>query len=99
MVISRDDIDRAIEAGNAAAARAMLIQLWQHSAGPGTAGFVSSRFEKIRDGLVLTKARVSILRSFTVEPIVPLLRAGGLVGGLDLEIQIGDFNTYTQGVL
>ena len=48
---------------------------------------------------VTTKFKLAILRSFTVEPIVPLLRAEAFGYGIDLEVQVGDFNTYAQDLL
>ena len=43
--------------------------------------------------------RVWFLRSFTVEPLFPLLRAGALLDGLDLDLRAGDFNAYAQEIL
>ena len=43
--------------------------------------------------------RVLMIRSFTIEPIVPLLRAFGLMAGLDLQIEVGDFNTLWMDLL
>jgi FkbH-like protein len=42
---------------------------------------------------------VAILRSFTVEPLVPLLRADAFSSGLDLAVHVGDFNAYPQELL
>ena len=47
----------------------------------------------------LRRWRVFIVRSFTIEPIVPLLRAFGLMAGLDLQIDVGGFNTVWQDLL
>jgi FkbH-like protein len=43
--------------------------------------------------------RLAILRSFTVEPAVPLLRASAFSVGIDLTVQLGDFNAYAQELL
>jgi FkbH-like protein len=53
----------------------------------------------LRDKLPLTKFKLAILRSFTVEPIVPLLRSEAFAYGIDLEVHVGDFNTYVQDLL
>ena len=42
---------------------------------------------------------MAVLRSFTVEPLVPLLRAAGFANGLDLTVWTGDFNAYAQEIL
>ena len=99
LVALRQAVDSAIAAGDAPAARAALCNLWTRSATPATASFVVGRFEKLREQLPLARARVAVLRSFTVEPLVPLLRAMGFVGGIDLTVQVGDFNTYAQEIL
>lgn len=43
--------------------------------------------------------RLAILRSFTLEPVVPVLRAAAFVSGIDLTVHLGDFNTYAQEML
>jgi len=58
-----------------------------------------SRFEGLREQIPLKPCRVAILRSFVVEPVVPLARAMAFVRGMDLEVHLSDFNAYTQEVL
>jgi FkbH-like protein len=53
----------------------------------------------LRDKLPLVPARLAILRSFTVEPIVPLLRAAAFTAGIDLTVHVGAFNAYAQEIL
>ncbi len=96
---SREETDRLIAAGESTAAREALAALWRQSSGPATAGFIVSRFEKLRAQLPFTSCRVAILRSFTIEPVIPLLRATAFVGGIDLHVQLGDFDVYTQEIL
>ncbi|MEZ4323867.1 MAG: HAD-IIIC family phosphatase [Polyangiales bacterium] len=43
--------------------------------------------------------RAAFLRSFTVEPVVPLLEAYAACHGLALETWVGDFNAYVQELL
>jgi FkbH-like protein len=43
--------------------------------------------------------RLAILRSFTIEPVVPFLRAGAALEGIDARISVLDFNTYAQDIL
>ena len=95
----RQAIDSAIAGGDALAARAALASLWSKSPTPATASFATGRFEKIREKLALRNCRVFVLRSFTVEPVIPLLRAMGFIGGIDVTVQLGDFNTYAQEIL
>jgi FkbH-like protein len=95
----RGEIDRALEhsAWNSAGAR--LGELWRAERSSAAAAFVVSRFEKLREKVPLTPFRLAILRSFTVEPIVPLLRAEAFCFGIDLSVLIGDFNAYPQEIL
>ncbi len=36
---------------------------------------------------------------FVIEPVLPLLRAMAFLGGIDLDVQIGSFNAYSQEIL
>jgi len=95
----RTDIDSLIVQGSFDPASRRLAELWRRDPAPATASFVTSRLEQLRDKLPLTKFKLAILRSFTVEPIVPLLRAEAFAYGIDLEVHVGDFNTYVQDLL
>jgi FkbH-like protein len=96
---SRQEIDRLIAAKDAAAAARALAELWAHEASPSAASFVVQRFEQLRSTLTFQPYRVAILRSFTVEPMVPLLRAAAFCAGIDLTIQVCDFNAYVQAIM
>ena len=96
---SREEIDAAIAAGNADDAAALLGELWRREPRTATAAFVVSRFERLRGHIALKECRVAFLRSFVVEPVIPLTRALAFVGGIDLEVHVGDFNAYTQEIL
>jgi FkbH-like protein len=95
----RKEADEFIAAGSANLAALRLAELWRQESGTGTAAFVVSRYEKIREKLQLSKYRLAILRSFTLEPMLPLLRAAAFVNGIDLTVQLGDFNAYAQAIL
>ena len=95
----RDEIDALLNGSDPVRARAALAQLWRQSPNLATAGFVLTRFEKLREMLPFSRCKLAMLRSFTVEPAVPLLRAMAFVGGIDLNIRLGDFNTYAQEIL
>jgi FkbH-like protein len=95
----RQQADAAIAAGDWVEARATLEQLWSAHASAGLAGFVSARFERLRPHLGFHACRVAILRSFTLEPLIPLLRACAWVNRIDIAAKIGEFNAYTQEIL
>src|SRR5216684_884777 len=103
----RAEVDGLIAQGAFDLASGRLAELWRRDPASGTASFVTSRLddlreklrEKLGDNLALTKFKLAILRSFTVEPIVPLLRSEAFAYGIDLEVHVGDFNTYVQDML
>src|SRR5438477_2604555 len=95
----RKHIDELIAAGDAGSAARLLERLWERESGSGLAGFVTSRYEKLRGGVPFVAYRWAVLRSFTVEPIVPILRASAFTRGIDLETHIGEFNAYAQEIL
>jgi len=95
----RDEIERQIAVGRFAHAQTLLASYWQANPGLATAPFVLSQFKKLRAALGATKVRVAILRSFTVEPLVPLLRAAAAASRIDLQVYVGGFNTYAQEIL
>ncbi len=95
----RSEIDGLIALNCADKAAIALGELWRTEAGPATAAFVTSRFERLRDRLPLVPYHVTILRSFTVEPVLPLLRAAAFCLGVDLSVSVGNFNAYAQEIL
>jgi FkbH-like protein len=95
----RGEVDRLLRESQWNAAAARLGSLRRAESSSATAAFVVSRFEKLRDKVALVPFRLAILRSFTVEPLVPLLRAEAFCFGIDLTVHIGDFNAYAQEIL
>ena len=95
----RAEVDRLIAEGSADAASRRLAELWRREPGAATASFVNLRIDQLRDKLPLTKFKLAFLRSFTIEPIVPLLRAEAFTYGIDVEVYVGDFNTYVQDIV
>src|SRR5579883_154726 len=86
----RQEIDQHLEAGRWNRAQAGLERLWAEHAGPALAGYAAAACERLR---------VAVLRSFTVEPVLPLLRATAAVHRLDLTVKAGEFNAYAQELL
>jgi len=95
----RDEVERLLEESQWNSAARRLGEFWRAESSSAVAAFVVSRFEKLREKIPLTPFRLAILRSFTVEPIVPLLRAEAFCFGIDLSVHIGDFNAYAQEIL
>ena len=95
----RQQIDAHLEAGEFTAAQAALGALWRTDPSSATANFVVSRFEQIAPSLALISHRLAILRSFTVEPVIPLLRAAAFCAGVHLTVRLGEFNAWRQELL
>ena len=95
----RHEIEELVAEGHWQRAAGLVRVLWEQEGGAALAGFVVSIFGKIAGNLDLTPHRCAILRSFTVEPIVPVLKACALTSGVDLAVLAGDFNAYPQELL
>jgi FkbH-like protein len=89
----------ALAGGEALRAIALLRALFQAQPTLANARVVTDAFQRPELAAEATPCRVWFLRSFTVEPIFPLLRASGLVHGLDVQARAGDFNAYAQEIL
>lgn len=101
--IDREQIEKALADGDTRAALAGLQVLWEREPGSITAGFVNKRYRRLAASGVqegrfrgLTTHRLAILRSFTVEPLLPLLEAMAWQAGIRLELHIGEFNAWAQ---
>lgn len=95
----RTYIDQQVEAGAWTSAVSSLTKLWHQQPTSATAGFVNARFKRLQPNIALTKCRVAFLRSFTVEPVLPLLSAAGYIRGFELSLYLGDFNNLSQELL
>lgn len=95
----RKEIDQHLAAGKWQAALAGLHQFWNAELGSAAANYVISTCDKLRPNLKLIPCRVAILRSFTLEPAIPMLRAAAMLGGIDVTAHIGDFDNYAQDIL
>src|SRR5512132_757905 len=95
----RERIEEDLGEGRFGLARQHMALLWEHDPTMAAAGYLLRCRARMGEQAALIPCRVAILRSFTVEPLVPLLRAGALAGGIDLEVHLGGFNAYRQEVL
>lgn len=96
----RQEIDRHIATEEVGAAARLLRELWiAEEPSTSAAAYICSRFEQLRPKLQFLSYRVAILRSFTVEPLIPLLKCGAFLAGIDLTVHLSDFNAYVQEIL
>ena len=95
----RQEIDRWTAAGDATTASGLLADLWAKDSSSSTASFLIAHYNRLRPSLSLRPYRLAILRSFTVEPMVPILQAAAFTMGIDLTVRLSDFNAYAQEIL
>jgi FkbH-like protein len=95
----RTEIEQLLREGEWHKAHLYLGDLWREEGKTSVTGFISSCYERLRDHISLVKCRVFVLRSMTVEPLLPILRCAGLVAGIDIAAQPGQFNAYAQEIL
>lgn len=55
--------------------------------------------ENISSTFPLKKFRLAYLRSYTIEPLMPILQAMALIYDMDLQIWAGEFNSYAQELI
>jgi FkbH-like protein len=94
----RELILDSIESRDYGLAHRLISDLYRSSRTLSNAQFALKQFERIKSNLNVRGLRTAILRTYTVEPLVPLLRAEAASHGLDLAVQLGGFNTYAQEV-
>jgi FkbH-like protein len=96
---TRADVERLIAAGEARAAARALAQLFAAQPTAANAAYVIASFDRLEDGLALVPLRVRILRSFTIEPLIPLLRARAFLAGICLDVSVGPYGVIDQILL
>jgi FkbH-like protein len=95
----RELIDELLQLGQWSKASTVLADLWHQQTVLANAAYINSRYERMSSELSMTPYRLALLRSFTVEPLVPLLRAAAFASGINLAVQVGHFNAYAQEIL
>ena len=98
MTTDLEMVERHLLAGDTLRASAVLRYLFDAQPTLSMARIVIRHLERFATGGGRS-CRVWLLRSFTVEPIFPLLRAAMLLEGLDLQVRAGDFNAYVQEIV
>jgi len=95
----RAQIDTLLSQERWVEAHARLGDLWQHDGKAAAAGYIASSYDRLRGHIAAVKCRIALLRSMTLEPLVPILRSAALVAGIDPTVQVGQFNSYAQEIL
>jgi FkbH-like protein len=96
---ARAAIDAAIAAGDGPAARELARAYWLANTNASAARYLVGRVDGLWPPGPAPEHRLAILRSFTVEPVVPLLQAEAALDGRRLAVWVGDYNAYGQDIL
>ncbi len=95
----RREIDSLIASGSVRPVAALIGELWRRQPNLTSAAFLDSRINQLRGRLHCLPFRVAILRSFTLEPAIPLLRVAAFDYRLDVQVTLGAFNGYMHEIL
>lgn len=92
-------VDELFQKENFTEAGLRLKDLWKTCPSLAVSRFVSNRFKALHGHTELMPVRIAVLRSYTLEPAVEMLKAGAFASGFDPSVYIGEFNTYAQDIL
>jgi len=95
----RAEIEARLAADDLQGARERARRYWRDNANASAARFLTGRLERFWPAARIVDHRVAFLRSFTVEPVVPLLQAEAALAGCRLSPFVGEFNAYGQEIL
>lgn len=95
----RGAIDASIEAGDLVGARLAADAYWRANPNASAARFLTARLERLWPEGRVVEHRAAFLRSFTVEPMMPLLQAAAALAGVRLSTWVGEFGAYGQDIL
>ena len=98
----RDQLRAAIDVSDGPLARALMVERWAVDNGPMTAPVINQAFDQLGKDSGLPSPvdmQIAILRSFSVEPLLPVIKAGARLNGINLKISLGDFGTVVQDIL
>lgn len=96
--ITRQSIDLLLANDQPEEALAQMRAFYSANPNLGNAQFLLDRMAKLSSPQT-TPCRVAFLRSFTLEPVLPLMRASARLYGLDVTTWVSDFNAYPQEML
>lgn len=95
----REQIEAFLAEGHRAGALAAARSYWEAEPSASVARYITSLTDKMWPTGRTSTHRVAFLRSFTVEPMVPMLQAEAALDGCRIEPWVGDFNAYGQDIL
>jgi FkbH-like protein len=91
--------DKAVASQEASAIVASGHALFNLNPTLGIAQMIVNTVPLDLPGRAAINLKIAFLRSYTVEPVIPLLRAMARLQGIDLTVKVGEFNSYAQEML
>jgi FkbH-like protein len=95
----RGEIEALLDQGDRPGALSTAKRYWSMSPDASAAQFLLKRSRDLLAPEHILEQRVAWVRSFTLEPVAPLLQAEALLAGCIVEPWVGDFNAYGQEIL
>jgi predicted enzyme involved in methoxymalonyl-ACP biosynthesis len=96
--ITRQSIDSLLASDQPDEALAQMRTFYAAAPNLSNAQFILDRMSKLGSA-PMASCRVAVLRSFTIEPVLPLMRASARLYGLETSVWVGEFNNYAQEIL
>ncbi|MEL7473005.1 MAG: HAD-IIIC family phosphatase [Planctomycetota bacterium] len=95
----RKAIEHAVSASRHTDAVRLLRQLWDVDPSAPTAAFLNRHYSALASEIEAKPYAVRILRSCTLEPMIPMLSATLRTHGLAPSVELGRFNAYAQDII
>jgi FkbH-like protein len=95
----QQSLSEALEKRDSRSVQILLRRMFQSEPSLTNAQSVLKHSTEANFSIPKEPFKVAFLRAFTVEPLLPVMKAAALVGGINLQIEIGNFNTYNQEIL
>lgn len=92
-------LESRLAAGDANAALERLRLLWSLQPNAATAALIASYREPLMRLRRFAECRLAVLRSFTLEPLIPILGAQATLNEIDLTCELTPLNAYAQELL
>jgi len=94
--MTRDAIEHLVSEGHLDEARRAIVRFVETNPTHGNAAFAGRCIDRLGDAL--EPVNVAVLRSVTLEPMVPYVRAMGIAEQFDLRVSLGEYNQFEQEI-
>ncbi len=99
MEIDKEKINHLLNKGNYSKIESLLLEYLSSTPSLDTYSFCSEKYKQIAKKLKYPSFKTAILRTITIEPMIPLFEANCFENKINPEIYIGNYNTIDQEIL